>query len=212
MRIACLHTVDANIAVFDRAAAGQGLTLTHHVRADLLRTAEAEGGASPAVERQTADALLRVAPTADAVLLTCSTIGRGAEIAAAEASIPIVRVDEALARDVAQRGGRAMVLCAAETTLGPTRALFERVAKGAPVTLDFALVPGAWALYRSGDVAAYGRAIAAAADKAYADGYDTVALAQASMASAVPMTERGVPLTSPAAGLARVSEAARAAG
>ena len=44
MRIACLHTVDSNIAVFEAAASGlPGVTLTHHVRADLLKRAEAAG-------------------------------------------------------------------------------------------------------------------------------------------------------------------------
>lgn len=207
MRIACLHTVDANIAVFEAAAAGAGVELSHRVRADLLKSAEAAGRSTAEIDRQTADVLLDLAPRADAVLLTCSTIGRGAELAAAEARVPVIRVDEALAREVARRGGRALVLCAAETTMEPTRRLFERHAADAAVSLEFALVPGAWGLYRAGDVKDYAERIAEAADAAFEQGFDTVALAQASMSAASALCKRGKPLTSPAAGLAQVLSA-----
>ena len=44
LRIACLHTVDSNIAVFEAAARGLDIVMSHHVRADLLSRAEAAGG------------------------------------------------------------------------------------------------------------------------------------------------------------------------
>ena len=44
MRIACLHTADSNAAVFETAAQGTPLVLTHTVRAELLREAEARAG------------------------------------------------------------------------------------------------------------------------------------------------------------------------
>jgi hypothetical protein len=50
--------------------------------------------------------------------------------------------------------------------------------------------------------------IAAAADQAYRDGADVVALAQASMAGAAALCREGRPLTSPAAGLAAALQAA----
>ncbi len=46
MTIACLHTAESNIAVYEAAAKILGLpagTLRHHVRADLLRAAEEAG-------------------------------------------------------------------------------------------------------------------------------------------------------------------------
>lgn len=202
MKIACLHTVDANVAVFDAVAAPQGLAVSHTVKSELLKSAEAVGGSTPAIERQTADAILELVGDADAVLLTCSTVGRGAEIAAAEAAVPVLRVDEALATQVAGKGGRAMVLCAAETTLEPTRRLFDAAAAGRPMTLSYRLVPGAWALYKAGDGEGYARAIAKSVDQAFAEGFDSVALAQASMSGAASYCTKGQLLTSPAAGLA----------
>ena len=47
MKIACLHTADSNIAVYEQAASKLGLvsgSLLHHVRADLLFSAERAGG------------------------------------------------------------------------------------------------------------------------------------------------------------------------
>ncbi len=58
LHIACRHTVDSNIAVFEAAAQGLDLGLSHVVRADLLSCAEA-------------------------VLLTCSTVGPAAGLGAA---------------------------------------------------------------------------------------------------------------------------------
>ncbi|HUN50891.1 MAG TPA: hypothetical protein VMU42_07235, partial [Candidatus Sulfotelmatobacter sp.] len=75
MAIACLHTAESNVAVFDAAAAALGANLTHLVRADLLQAAEAAGGMTPAVAARTAALLHRLAEDADAVLLTCSTLG-----------------------------------------------------------------------------------------------------------------------------------------
>lgn len=208
MRIACLHTVESNAGVFEAAAAAEGLEVSHTIRTDLLKSAEAAGGSTPAIERLTADALLTLAPEADAILLTCSTVGRGAEIADAEATVPVVRVDAALARQVVEQGGRALVLCAAATTMEPTRVLFDRMADGRAVSLTYRLVPGAWERQKAGDAEGYARIIAAAVDEGFAEGFDTVALAQASMAGAAAFTTRGRPLTSPEAGL---GEAIRAA-
>ena len=57
-------------------------------------------------------------------------------------------------------------------------------------------------MFRAGDQAGYLKAIAEAADHAYAEGACIVALAQASMAGAAPLVVKGpAPLSSPAAGL-----------
>ena len=49
MRVACLHTADSNVAVFNEAANSlryDSLQLTHVVRSDLLAAAEDSGGLS----------------------------------------------------------------------------------------------------------------------------------------------------------------------
>ena len=206
MMIACLHTVQSLIPVFNAEADRLGLTLRHALRDDLLRAAERAGGLTDDIALRTAAALSELAGDADAVLLTCSTLGPSA--ARATASVPVLRVDEALAEAAVRGGGQVVVLCAVETTLEPSRALFERHAAATGARIETRLVPGAWAAFRDGDPERYLELIAAAADAAFADGADKVALAQASMAGAAPLCRNGTPLTSPAVGLAAAKRAA----
>ncbi|PJI42039.1 aspartate/glutamate racemase family protein [Ferrovibrio sp.] len=201
MRIACLHTAESNVAVFARVAAQRGLTLTHQVRADLLAAAMQAGGVTAELAARTGNALLDLTSDADAVLLTCSTLGAAAEDIAGKAAVPVLRVDAALARQAVRNGGKVAVLCAAETTLGPTGALFEKAAQQTGAVIDLRLVPGAWAAFLAGETQQYLAMIAAAADQAFSEGIDVVALAQASMADAAALCRKGMPLNSPSAGL-----------
>jgi len=205
-RIACLHTSASNIAVF-AGACPEGATLTHTVDEALLRDAEAAGGLTKAIAARTARALEALAgPGIDAVLLTCSTVGPGAALA--RATIPVLRVDAALAEQATRDGGKVVVLCAVETTVEPTRAIFAEAAARHGATLDVRLVPGAWAAYRGGDPARYHALVAAAAEAAFAEGAAQVALAQASMAGAAALCRGRMPLASPPAGLAAALSAA----
>lgn len=213
-RIACLHTVDSNAAVFDAALQETGLTgltLHHHVRADLLAAAEREGRLTPAIAAETAALLRDLAAEADAVLLTCSTLGPAAEDAASDAAVPVLRVDAALAAEAVRQGGRVVVLCAVETTIAPTRRLFEAAARATGAEIAVEVVPQAWEAFKAGDADRYRALVARAADAARAGGAAQVALAQASMAGAaglLPPESR--PLTSPTVGLAAAIAASRA--
>jgi hypothetical protein len=135
------------------------------------------------------------------VLLTCSTLGPAA-------AGGVVRVDAALASHAAAAAGAAgiVVLCAVQTTMEPTRALFA-AASGPDTPIELRLVPGAWERFRAGDIAGYHQLIATAADAAFATGAGVVALAQASMAGAAALCSCGVPLTSPQSGLAAACSA-----
>jgi glutamate racemase len=207
--IACLHTAAGNLAVFD-AACPPGARLTHTLREDLLKDAEAAGGLTPEIAARTAAALEALAgPGVDAVLLTCSTVGPGAT--QARASVPVLRVDAALAEQATRGGGRVVVLCAVETTVEPTRAIFAGAAARHGARLEVRLVEGAWAAFRAGDPARYHEIVARAVEAAFAEGADQVALAQASMTGAVALTRGRKPLASPPVGLAAALEAAHPA-
>ncbi len=209
MIIACLHTADSNIAVFEAAARELGLAadvLVHAVRPDLLAAAERSGGLTEDIAGQTAAALSALAAGSDAVILTCSTLGPS--IAAIGATpVPVLRTDAALAELAVASGGKVVALCAVETTVMPTTVLFAAAAERKGAALDVRLVPGAWGLFKTGDGEGYLAAVAAAAEAAYEDGADIVALAQASMAGAADCVRNGPrPLTSPAAGLGAALE------
>jgi hypothetical protein len=204
--IACLHTAAGNLAVFD-AACPPGVKLTHTLREDLLKDAEAAGGLTDAIAARTASALEELAtPGVDAVLLTCSTVGPGA--ARAKAPVPVLRVDAALAEEATRGGGRVVVLCAVATTVEPTRAIFAEAAARHGATLEVRLVPDAWTAFRAGDTARYHAIIAGAADAAFAEGASEVALAQASMTGAVALCRGRKPLASAPVGLAAAAAAA----
>ena len=207
--VACLHTAGSNIAIFEAAATRLGgVRLSHAVRADLLAAAECAGALTSDVAGQTVSALLDLCADADAVLLTCSTLGPA--VNGIEGAVPVLRVDAALARAAACSAGTLVVLCAAPTTLLPTRALFEAAACDSGTRIDVRLVPGAWALFRDGQQSAYLRAIAGAAQAALRDGAGQVALAQASMAEAVQLAATDPPpLASPDIGLAAALAAVR---
>jgi hypothetical protein len=204
MHIACLHTADSNIAVFEenrRSGGHAAAQLTHEVRADLLARVEENGGLTPSIEEKTVEALLALSAKADAVLLTCSSLGPAASRAAEQTSVPVLRVDAALAEEVVKGGGRVVALCAVATTLEPTRLLFEAAAQATGAAVEVRLVPSAWDLFKAGQRDRYLALIAEAADRAFGEGIETVALAQASMAGAADLCRAGRPLTSPGAGL-----------
>jgi hypothetical protein len=190
MKIACLHTAQSNVAVFE-AARPEGVRLSHAVRPDLLAAAEA-GGLTPAVRAATVEAL--EALDADTVLLTCSTLGPAAGATAA------LRADAALAEAATAGGGAVEVLCAAPSTLAATAELFGAAAERSRARVTVRLVPGAWRLFHAGDHAGYAVLIARDAEASRAD---VVALAQASMAPAAALTARPV-LTCPQAALAAI--------
>ena len=198
MKIACLHTLEANAALFDEACP-PGVTLEHHFREDLLSRAIERGQADEEIIGETAEALRAL--SGDAVLLTCTTIAPGAERAGA------VRVDAALAEAAAGAagpGGLIDVLITIHTTEEATRAIFSRYADAVGAKIRIVLVEGALERFQARDLGEYARLIADAADGSDAK---VVALAQASMAPAARLTARDV-LTSPAAGLGAVIKVA----
>lgn len=200
LTIACLHTANSNVPVFEAAAEalpGGALRLTHHIRADLLRNP------TPDILAEAAALLRKLADNADAVLLTCSTIGAAAMLAQ-DAPRPVLRADATLAEAATRAGGEIAVLYAAPSTLGPTRMIFEAAAARHGATIRLHLVEGAWALFLAGDLAAYHACIAAQARLLPG----RVVLAQASMAGAAALLPDAPPLAIP--GIS-VMAAARAA-
>jgi hypothetical protein len=205
MRIACLHTADSNVTVFNEAAnslSGDSLHLSHTVRSDLLAAAEDSGGLTKKIIADTQAALRDLCANHDAVLLTCSTLGPAVYGLSTETSTRIIRADEALARQAVSQGGRLVVLCTADTTVKPTSELFHGVPRNVTSTIEIQLIPNIWSLFKTGDLSGYFSAIATAADNAYLNGANVVAFAQASMANAAALVKKGPPpLASPLCGL-----------
>ena len=205
MLIGCLHTAATNVPPFDAVAAGiDGVELRHVLRPDLLAAA-LTAGEMTAETRTEAEAELRaLAADCDAVLLTCSSIGRSVEGVQDEA-VPVIRVDAALAERAVANGGRVVVLYAAPSTAAPSGQLFAAAAAKTGASIEMRMVPDAWTRFTSSDHEGYFALVADATETAYRDGADVVVLAQASMAGAADKIRSGpAPLTSPAIGLQAV--------
>nr|ASZ00130.1 arylsulfatase [Streptomyces spectabilis] len=180
-----------------------GLALCHLVHEGLLDRARDEG--PDAVADELGQILERaVADGAGAVLCTCSTIGGVAEARAAALGVPVLRVDRPMAAAAVTEGPAVTVLATVTSTLAPTAALLAEEAERAGRRIDVrtVVVDGAWERFEAGDRDGYLRLIAAAVERADADGADAVVLAQASMADAAARCAVRVPvLASPRTGL-----------
>jgi hypothetical protein len=137
MHIACLHTAESNVAVFDSALLQLGpsdpTTLHHEVRADLLADAERAGGLTPEIAERTREALVGLRRRADAVVLTCSTLGPAVDGFDDDGpSSPVLRVDTvALAQ--ASMAGAAVAAVGASVLTSPIAGLRDAIARIAEV-------------------------------------------------------------------------------
>ena len=120
---------------------------------------------------------------AELILNTCSSIGDAVYGAREFIPIPIVRIDEAMARLAVSQASRIAVLATLPTTLDPTIRLINLCAQeaGKKITTVSALASGAFAAITAGDAATHDRLIAEKA-KLIIDECDIILLAQGSMA------------------------------
>ncbi len=214
MRVSFLHTLESNKRLFGDTAERLGVAgenLRHELRPD-LREAVQRAGTMPAdVRAEASHRLLALAAEADVVILTCATLGAAADDIQSP-PVPIVRADVALAVEANRMGGKIAVLCAVESTIEPTRQLFERHATDKTTSIDVILVERAWALFTSGnanDARECYAVIAAAANDAFDAGADVVAYAHPWMAAALDLADKDRrPLDSAHAALRTAMQAA----
>ena len=137
---------------------------------------------------------------ADYILVTCSSIGRAVETAAALVSVPVLRVDQPMAEQAVQMSRKIGVLATLPTTLEPTADLIRRCAAkaGKEIDLTSRLCAGAFDALMSGNATQHD-ALVAAALKELVSQVEVVVLAQASMARVVEglsAEARSVPILS----------------
>ncbi len=146
---------------------------------------------------------------ADAVMVTCSSIGEGVPIARQQFDFPVIRVDEALAEAAVQSGTRIGVAATLRTTLEPTVALLRHTAEraGRNVEIVSDLSDGAFECLIAGDAPRHDRMLTASLTELRKK-VDVVVLAQASMARiAAQFTDPGPKLlSSPELAIRRVRE------
>lgn len=148
---------------------------------------------------------------ADVILVTCSSIGVAIETAATLCTVPVVRVDQAMADEAAQISNKIGVIATLPTTLEPTSDLVRRraIAAGKEVTITSKLCEGAFEALMSGNAAKHDEMVAKALKELMQE-VGVIVLAQASMARVVDSltdAEKVVPiLASPAIAMKKLAE------
>lgn len=177
----------------------------------LLRLTIRDGQLSPMTARRLAGMIWSATDAgADAVLVTCSSLGDAVETIAPLCPVPLLRIDEGMAQEAVARAKRIGVLATLQTTLQPTTALIERVAREAAKDCEVIsrLAEGAFETLQSGDAAGHDAQVAEGI-VALARDCDIVVLAQASMARALAGLEDRLGgtavLTSPELGIAHLA-------
>lgn len=211
--LALIHTVAGLIAPFDALARQHlpGWTPFAMLDESLLRTTVRDGRLSLAtMRRMTAMVWSAVDAGAEAVIVTCSSLGPAVEAARPLCPVPLFRIDQGMAAAAVRRGSRIGVLATLSTTLDPTADLIRRTAEaaGKPCTLTSRVADGAFALLAGGDTLGHDRLVAEALT-GLAQDVDVIVLAQASMARALEtVKDRLGPLpvlTSPELGMAHIA-------
>src|ERR1035441_818087 len=101
---------------------------------------------------------------ADAVMVTCSSLGPAVAVGQQLFDIPVIRVDEAMAEAAVRMGCRIGVMATLTTTLEPTIALLQEKASEAGIEIDVveSLCDGAFDAVLAGDTAVHDRILSEA--------------------------------------------------
>jgi Asp/Glu/hydantoin racemase len=213
-RLALVHTVAGLVPRFRELAAEllPDVETFDIVDETLLRDATREGRVSLETARRLFGHLAAAETHgADAILVTCSSMGGAVDAARPFAGVPLLRVDQAMAEQAVARGARIGVLATLWSTLRPTAILIERTARetGRSVEVRDRLCDGAFEALREGDTERHD-ALVRAGLRDLLGWADVVVLAQASMARVVDSLsdeERTTPiLSSPRLGMERMRD------
>ena len=176
----------------------------------VLADVQVEGITERATARMTHLAQAAEASGAAVIFSACSSLGPTIDSAREAVSVPIIKIDDAMALEAAQKADAIGVLATVPTTLDPTIALIEEKAGelGKGLEIYRGLSEGAFDKLMSGDTVGHDEMVLASARK-LAPKVDILVLAQASMTRLAPMLSEATGLevlTSPRLGVASVKD------
>ena len=196
-----IHTSATLVPIFQQLCSEYlpGVNVFNIVDDSLIKDVIAKGKLAPGTARRVVDYVASAeAAGADRILVTCSSIGRAVEAAAALSSVPVLRVDQPMADLAVSKGTRIGVVATLPTTLEPTADLVKRRAEaaGKEIRLVSRLCEGAFDALMGGNPGLHDQMVAQALRELSAQ-VDVVLLAQASMARVVDTlseAEKAVPI------------------
>lgn len=189
-RLAIIHTTSATVDSM-KALVGEilpGCELVNFVDDSILpQLAQNGGNLADVQERLVHYARFAEQVGADVILEACSSVGEVVTKMQSAVSIPIVRIDDAMAEQAVQRGERLGVAATLPTTLGPTSRLLQAKAQtsGKQVEITPLLIQGAYQKLMAGDREGHDNLLVENLQE-LARRVDAIVLAQASMARVLP--------------------------
>jgi len=196
-----IHTSATLVPIFQQLCSEYlpGVNVFNIVDDSLIKDVIAKGKLAPRTARRVVDYVASAeAAGADRILVTCSSIGRAVEAAAALSSVPVLRVDQPMADLAVSKGTRIGVVATLPTTLEPTADLVKRRAQVArkEIQLTSKLCEGAFDALMGGNPGLHDQMVAEAL-RELSTQVDVILLAQASMARVVDTlseAEKKVPI------------------
>jgi Asp/Glu/hydantoin racemase len=219
-RIGLIHTVPTLLPVIDdlMKSALPDWARFHMTDESLLKNTIRDGVLAKSTMRRLLNQIWSAVDAgADAIVVTCSSLGGAVDAARPFCPVPLFRIDQGMAEEAVRRGGRIGVLATLPTTLAPTSALIKSVSEAndrSGLRIVSQVCEGAFARLSEGDTTGHDQAVADALTE-MASEVDVIVLAQASMARALDSLTAplAVPvLTSPELGVAHIRDALVCAG
>lgn len=198
-RLTLIHTSPVMIPVFTELCREllPDVEAVHMVDESLLKDILRDGCLTKPTARRVVNHILAADQAGtDAILVTCSSIGKATEMGRDLVDCPVIRVDEPMTRKAIQIGRRIGVIATLPSTLDPTADLVRRQAADIDVTAK--LCEGAFQSLISGDTITHDKIVSTGILE-LAGRVDVIILAQASMArviSALPAGKITVPVLS----------------
>jgi Asp/Glu/hydantoin racemase len=185
-RLTLIHTSGVMIPMFGELCQElvPDIEVVHIVDESLLKDIIKAGCLTKPTARRVVNHILSADQAGtDAILVTCSSIGKGTELGRELVNTLVMRVDEPMAAKALETGKRIGVVATLPSTLNPTVDLIQRQGSH-DLDITARLCEGAFEAVISGDAVTH--------DKIVADGIlelvsqvDVIVLAQASMARVV---------------------------
>ena len=201
VKLAFLHTSHVLIPVFARLASQHlpEVEVFHITDESLIRNTIAAGTLTKTTIRRLVSHIGSAHDAgASAVMVTCSSIGPGVNVARLVFDFPVLRIDESMAEKAVGSAARIGVAATLRTTLDPTIALLRDTAAARHRSVDVvpALCEGAFEAVFAGNTELHDSLLAESLTGLRAK-VDLVVLAQASMARVVDrLPTAGAPILS----------------
>ncbi|RUT29252.1 Asp/Glu/hydantoin racemase [Arsenicitalea aurantiaca] len=184
-RLAVLHTVGGLVERFKPMIAGRypELDTFHMLDESLLQDLMRHGPSEGITERVKLHVEAAERAGATLLLFTCSSTSPAVDAIRPKTTLPIVKIDDAMAARAVTSGSRIGIMCTTNSTVSASRALIEQHAQwaGRSVAVETDLAGDAFKALSAGDRGTHD-AIVSERAQALAARSDVLVLAQASMA------------------------------